>query len=43
MCNLSEALIDKGREEGMEQGMKKGIEKGKRRATLNHVRNLMEK
>ena len=43
MCNLSEALIDKGREEGMEQGMKKGIEKGERRATLNHVRNLMEK
>ncbi len=51
MCNLSESLIDKGREEGLEEGlekvleegMEKGMVKGERKATLNHLSKLMEK
>ena len=47
MCNLSESLIDKGREEGLEKGLEEGLEKGmvkgERKATLNHLSKLMEK
>jgi len=39
MPNLSEALLDKGREEGLEEGMVKG----ERKATLNHLGKLMAK
>ena len=43
MCNLAQAIEDKGRELGRIEGMQKGIEKGKLETTLVNIQSLMYK
>lgn len=43
MCNLSQAIEDKGIAKGIDIGIEKGIEKGRFEATLSNIQSLMYK
>lgn len=42
MCNLSQALIEKGIEKGIEQGIEQGVEQGIQKEKLSLVKMMLQ-
>ena len=43
MCNISEAILERGLEEGLERGRKEGLERGLEKNQLDNIAKLMKK
>ena len=43
MCNLSQGVLAKGREEGIQQGIQQGMKQGWDEAIVRSARSLMKK
>ena len=43
MCNLSQGVLAKGREEGIQQGIQQGMKQGWDQAIVRSARSLMKK